>query len=65
MDTNLFKELRETVIDVESESSIDCVINLAKKGNWYMIYQLSNFVSREVSILVDSKDTNDMETSRQ
>ena len=56
MDINLFKEMQEPVTDVESESSIDYVINLAKKGNWYMIYQLSNFVSREVSILVDSKD---------
>ena len=56
MDINYFKELQAPVTDVESESSIDYVINLAKKGNWYMIYQLSNFVSREVSILVDSKD---------
>ena len=56
MDINLFKEMQNPVIDVESEFSIDYVINLAKKGNWYMIYQLSNFVSREVSILVDSKD---------
>ena len=56
MDTNLFKELRETAIDVESESCIDLVIDLAKKHNWHMIYLLSNFVSREVSILVDSKD---------
>ena len=55
MDINLFKEMQEPVTDVESESSVDYVINLAKKGNWYMIYQLSNFVSREVSILVDSK----------
>ena len=56
MDTNLFKELRETVIDVESESCIDLVIDLAKKHNWHMIYLLSEFVSREVSILVDSND---------
>ena len=56
MDIKLFKEIQEAVTDVELESSIDYVINLAKKGNWYMIYQLSNFVSREVSILVDSKD---------
>ena len=56
MDINLFKEMQSPVIDVESEFSIDYVINLAKKGNWYMIYQLSNLVSREVSILVDSKD---------
>ena len=56
MDINFIKETPEPVLDVESESSIDYVINLAKKGNWYMIYKLSNFVSREVSILVDSKD---------
>ena len=56
MDINFFKEIQEPVIDVESESSIDFVINLAKKGNWYMIYLLSKCVSREVSILVDSKD---------
>ena len=56
MDINYFKGIQESVIDVEAESSIDYVINLAKKGNWYMIYLLSNFVSREVSILVDSKD---------
>ena len=52
----IIKGIQESVHDVESESSIDYVINLAKKGNWYMIYLLSNFVSREVSILVDSKD---------
>jgi hypothetical protein len=56
MDINIFKEIQEPVIDVESESSIDYVINLAKKGNWFMIYLLSKCVSREVSILVDSKD---------
>ena len=56
MDINFIKETPEPVIDVESESSIDFVINLAKKGNWYMIYLLSKCVSREVSILVDSKD---------
>ena len=56
MDINYFKEIQVPVTDVESESSINYVINLAKKGNWYMIYLLSNFVSREVSILVDSKD---------
>ena len=55
MDNNLFKELGEIVIDVESKSSVDYVINLAKKGNWHMIYLLSKFLSREVSILVDSK----------
>jgi proteasome lid subunit RPN8/RPN11 len=57
MDFNFIKETPEPVRDVESESSIDFVINLAKKGNWYMIYLLSKRVSREVSILVDSKDT--------
>jgi len=56
MDINFFKEIPEPVLDVESESCIDFVINLAKKGNWYMIYLLSKYVSREVSILVDSKD---------
>ena len=56
MDFRIIEEFTEPVHDVESESSIDYVINLAKKGNWYMIYQLSNFVSREVSILVDCKD---------
>ena len=56
MDLNFLKEIQEPVIDVESESSIDYVINLAKNGNWYMIYLLSKYVSREVSILVDSKD---------
>ena len=56
MDINFFKEIQEPVIDVEAESSIDNVINLAKKGNWFMIYLLSKCVSREVSILVDSKD---------
>ena len=56
MDINFFKEIPEPVIDVESESSIDFVINLAKKGNWNLIYLLSKCVSREVSILVDSKD---------
>jgi hypothetical protein len=57
MDFNFIKETPEPVRDVESESSIDFVISLAKKGNWYMIYLLSKRVSREVSILVDSKDT--------
>ena len=56
MDIKLFKEIQEPVTDVELESSIDYVINLAKKGNWFMIYLLSKCVSREVSILVDSKD---------
>ena len=56
MDINFFKEIQDPVIDIEAESSINFVINLAKKGNWYMIYLLSKCVSREVSILVDSKD---------
>lgn len=56
MDFNFIKETPEPLVDVESESSIDFVINLAKKGNWYMIYLLSKRVSREVSILVDSKE---------
>ena len=56
MDFRIIKEPTETVHDVESESSISLVINLAKKGNWNMIYFLSKLASREVSILVDSKD---------
>ena len=56
MDFRIIEEFTEPVHDVESESSIDYVINLAKKGNWFMIYLLSKCVSREVSILVDSKD---------
>lgn len=56
MDFRIIEEFTEPVHDVESESSISHVINLAKKGNWYMIYLLSKYVSREVSILVDSKD---------
>ena len=56
MDFRTIEEFTEPVHDVESESSISHVINLAKKGNWYMIYLLSKYVSREVSILVDSKD---------
>ena len=56
MDFRIIEEFTEPVHGVESESSISHVINLAKKGNWYMIYLLSKYVSREVSILVDSKD---------
>jgi len=56
MDFRIIKEPTDPVIDVESESCLDFVINLAKKGNWNMIYLLSKCVSREVSILVDSKD---------
>ncbi len=46
----------ETTIDVESEFWLDLVTNMAQKSNWHMIYLLSKSVSREVSILVDSKD---------
>ena len=56
MDFRIIKEPTEPLHDVESESSISRVINFAKKGNWCMIYLLSKRVSREVSILVDSKD---------
>ena len=56
MDFRIIEEFTEPVHDVESKSSIGYVINLAKKGNWFMIYLLSKCVSREVSILVDSKD---------
>ena len=56
MDFRIIEEFTEPVHDVESESFIGYVINLAKKGNWFMIYLLSKSVSREVSILVDSKD---------
>ena len=56
MDSRIIEEFTEPVHDVESESSIGYVINLAKKGNWFIIYLLSKCVSREVSILVDSKD---------
>ena len=56
MDFRIIKEPTEPVHDVESESSISLVINLAKKGNWNMIYLLSKLASKEVSILVDSKD---------
>ena len=56
MDINFFKEISEPVIDVESERSIDFVIEQAKQGNWYFIYLLSKNVAREVSILVDAND---------
>ena len=46
----------EPTIDVESEFWLDLVTNMAQKSNWHMIYLLSKSVSREVSILVDSKD---------
>ena len=50
------KKTPEPTIDVESEFWLDLVTNMAKKSNWHMIYLLSKSVSREVSILVDSKD---------
>ena len=50
------KKTREPTIDVESEFWLDLVTNMAQKSNWHMIYLLSKSVSREVSILVDSKD---------
>ena len=56
MDINFIKETTEPVIDVESEFWLDLVTNMAQKSNWHMIYLLSKSVSREVSILVDSKD---------
>ena len=46
----------EPTVDVESEFWLDLVTNMAQKSNWHMIYLLSKSVSREVSILVDSKD---------
>ena len=56
MGLNFIKQITESALDVESEFWSDFVINSAKKGNWNIIYLLSNSVSREVSILVDSKD---------
>jgi len=50
------KKTPEPTIDVESEFWLDFVTNMAQKSNWHMIYLLSKSVSREVSILVDSKD---------
>ena len=50
------KKTPEPTIDVESEFWLDLVTNMAQKSNWHMIYLLSKSVSREVSILVDSKD---------
>ena len=50
------KRTLETTVDVESEFWLDLVTNMAQKSNWHMIYLLSKSVSREVSILVDSKD---------
>ena len=50
------KKPPEPTIDVVSEFWLDLVTNMAQKSNWHMIYLLSKSVSREVSILVDSKD---------
>ena len=50
------KKTPEPIVDVESEFWLDLVTNMAQKSNWHMIYLLSKSVSREVSILVDSKD---------
>ena len=50
------KKTPEPTVDVESEFWLDLVTNMAQKSNWHMIYLLSKSVSREVSILVDSKD---------
>ena len=50
------KKTPEPTVDVESEFWLDLVTNMAQKSNWHMIYLLSKSVSREVSILVDSKE---------
>ena len=50
------KKTPEPTVDVESEFWLDLVTNMAQKSNWHMIYLLSKSVSREVSILVDSKN---------
>ena len=56
MDFRAIKEATGPASNVESESCVEFVTNLAKKGNWLFIYMLSNAASREVSILVDSND---------
>ena len=56
MDFRAIKEATGPASNVESESCVEFVTNLAKKGNWLFIYMLSNAASREVSILVDSYD---------
>ena len=56
MDFTYIKEHTQSIIDVESESSREFVIEQAKQGNWYFIYLLSERVAREVSILVDAND---------
>ncbi len=50
------KKTPEPTVDVESEFWLDLVTKMAQKSNWHTIYLLSKSVSREVSILVDSKD---------
>ena len=56
MDFRAIKEATGPASNVESESCVEFVTNLARKGNWLFIYMLSNAASREVSILVDSND---------
>ena len=59
MDENEKTISRALLLDVESEYSREFVIEQAKQAkqeNWYYIYLLSQLVSREVSILVDSND---------
>jgi hypothetical protein len=56
MDENEKTISRALLLDVESEYSREFVIEQAKQENWYYIYLLSQLVSREVSILVDSND---------
>ena len=48
------KELAD--LDVESEIVKDYIIEQVVKENWYMVYLISQLVSREVSILNDSND---------
>ena len=56
MEFRINKPSPKPTLDVESEFWSDLVTNMAQKSNWHMIYLLSKSVSREVSILVDSKD---------
>ena len=56
MEFRINKPNAKPTLDVESEFWSDLVTNMAQKSNWHMIYLLSKSVSREVSILVDSKD---------
>ena len=57
MDFRIIKEFTEPVHDVESESSISYVINLAKKGNWNMIYLLSKLYQEKCQYLSIAKIT--------